>query len=183
VSTAERIREAALHEFEESGVLRFRVSSVAARAGCATSVLYHHFASREGLLYSAMVEFVDRLVRSSGARTEVELDDARSAGDVGAYLRRAEARSSTVAARWEADTLAVVRGLSSASLALQAAVSSLDATTARARRDVVAELRSRGLLGERTDDVAVALTLEAVTERWSAGRPVDLFDVEQSLTR
>ena len=60
MSTREEILSAAVAEVLERDESEFRVTVVAKNAGCATSVLYHYFGSREGLIDSAYISILNQ---------------------------------------------------------------------------------------------------------------------------
>ncbi|HEX8093196.1 TetR/AcrR family transcriptional regulator [Jatrophihabitans sp.] len=62
VSTRERIVAAAVSLFAERGFDATSVNEVVLRAGVAKGALYHHFASKDDLLYEVYRELVDRQV-------------------------------------------------------------------------------------------------------------------------
>src|SRR3954454_25026574 len=59
-STRDRIVAAAVSLFAEQGFDATSVTEVVARAGVAKGALYHHFASKDDLLYEVYRELVDR---------------------------------------------------------------------------------------------------------------------------
>jgi AcrR family transcriptional regulator len=60
ISTRQRIVRAAVTLFAEQGFDATSVSQVVARAGVAKGALYHHFASKDDLLYEVYRELVER---------------------------------------------------------------------------------------------------------------------------
>ncbi len=60
IGTRQRIVAAAVALFAEQGFDATSVTEVVARAGVAKGALYHHFASKDDLLYEVYRELVDR---------------------------------------------------------------------------------------------------------------------------
>ena len=170
VPTRERIREAAFGEFVAKGESGFRVSAVASVAGCATSVLYHHYGSRAGLIEAAMTEVATRVATSVATRGAESVDAARSSADLASFLVGARERAKDPSRLREEALLAHVRGSGSESEAVASALTRIGAARDESLAGQVAVLRARGMLKDDVDDVIVFAVLDGLDARWRDGR-------------
>lgn len=87
-ATKRRVLQAAKHEFARHGFAGARIDSIAARAKANKQMIYHYFASKEGL-YLAVLEEAYGHIRRSEAALQVE------------HLEPAEALKTMVRFTWE----------------------------------------------------------------------------------
>ncbi|MDT0259930.1 TetR/AcrR family transcriptional regulator [Jatrophihabitans lederbergiae] len=78
LSTRERIVASALALFAEQGFDATSVNQIVVRAGVAKGALYHHFASKDDLLYEVSRELVDRQLDGMNAILADRQDTART---------------------------------------------------------------------------------------------------------
>jgi AcrR family transcriptional regulator len=169
VATRDRILEAAVEEFlakDESG---FRVTAVAKQAGCATSVLYHHFESRSGLIDAVLVELVERLAQADEAAGDLAADAAREASDLEAFLTQLHALAERSERQRERSVDVRVRGAAQVRPRVLAALAQLQQRRRAVRATVVSILRDRALVRLDVEAVVVALALDGLDERWRSG--------------
>ncbi len=81
MSTRDEILAAAVKEVRDRDEASFRVAQVSKSAGCATSVLYHYFGSREGLIDAALVEIVVQETQDMLAFVQLASEAAENSDD------------------------------------------------------------------------------------------------------
>lgn len=155
---------------EEGGVDAVTLPAVAERAGCARTLVYRYFASREELLAGVLRDYVDRLdarIPEPAQRAAVETFIAASADADPAPLR------DLVAAFWDVQ---VAAGLGGAILRAMPPLSPqievlIDDSRERFERRVTDPLRAAGL-SETESQIAVDLMIASFVRlalRWRAG--------------
>lgn len=155
---------------EEGGVDAVTLPAVAERAGCARTLVYRYFASREDLLAGVLRDYVERLdarLPERAQRAAVETFLAASAGADPAPLRE------LIAAFWEVQVAAglggaILRAMPPSSPQLE---SLIDDSRRRFERRITAPLRAAGL-SENESRVAVDVMIASfvgLALRWRAG--------------
>jgi AcrR family transcriptional regulator len=138
---------------------------VARSAGCATSVLYHYFVSRAGLIDAAMMEAVMHLAPSISTSTSESVESARRARDLNEWLE-IERQKASDPQRLKREALFLhVRGAASEGSIVDA-LAHIDALRDASRAKVMAILRERGFIRSDLDDIIVARALEGLGSRW-----------------
>jgi AcrR family transcriptional regulator len=165
VTTRDRIRDAAFAEFVAKGEAGFRVSAVAKVAGCATSVLYHYYVSRSGLIDAAMMEAVMRLAPSAAATVSDSKENAVNSPDFRTWLETEKVKALGPDRIRDEMLISHVRGAAKDSAIIEG-LAHIDAARDAGRLEVVAVLRQRGWLRDDLDDVIVLRALEGLGSRW-----------------
>jgi AcrR family transcriptional regulator len=152
VGAEERIRAAALDEFVTHGVTAFRVTSVATSAGCATSVLYHHFGSREGLLEAAVAQYFVSAAEAEDVRRAELVARARSATTLAELLGDLPSNGAD-------ERAAIARTYAGDSEEVASAAEAYDRAIEITGLEVASTLVARGLADGRTGGAILALLI------------------------
>jgi AcrR family transcriptional regulator len=174
VGAEERIRAAAAEEFMAHGASGFRVTSVARAAGCATSVLYHHFGSRDGLLAVAAVQCLERATSAEDERRGALVARARGARSLESVLL-------ALASAENDERTSLARCYASASSEVASAQRSLDESRESTAREVATALISRGLADDRDGGVLLALVVRLLLSTPSAVVPSEVTAAASAL--
>lgn len=86
MTARDEILAAAARELREGDEASFRVSEVARAAGCATSVLYHHFGSRAGVIDAGYLAVVREEIELHEREAHRVFDLAERADDLGGFV-------------------------------------------------------------------------------------------------
>jgi AcrR family transcriptional regulator len=166
VSTRDEILAAAVTEVRERDESAFRVTIVAKSAGCATSVLYHYFGSREGLIDAALVQIV--IEESAGVRESLQLASvaAESSTDVIEMLVSYVQFAHSPDRRGDRSLQARLLGAAQTRPAVRTAYQQYGKLVMQANRLLLSTLADKGLIRSDLNLDAVALTLRAVDFGW-----------------
>ena len=161
-ATRDVILDASVQEFLARGEAGFRVMHVARMAGCATSVLYHHFGSREGLIDAALISIIreEEVIVREGV--QARLMAATLAEDAIMILREYAKR--TLGADQGADRknrAQLVYGALTRP-AVREAYQDLVEYIMRSNIEFVEVLKRKGMLRPELDSGAVALYLRVI---------------------
>jgi AcrR family transcriptional regulator len=123
-----------------------RVTSIARTAGCATSVLYHHFGSREGVVEAAFEHLVHEETALRRADSTALVAIAASATDLDDAVSRLATRTPSSTVADPAALLRRVRGSAVTHAALAEELGAYEDVGTEQRREVARILVDRGLL-------------------------------------
>ena len=162
MSTRDEILEAAITEIRERDEASFRVTVVAKNAGCATSVLYHYFGSREGLIDAALVQIMTQETEKHRANSRLTTEFADSYDDAVSlfvdYARTAHSPERQAARILRARLL----GAAQTRPALREVARKFGDRTDAQNVLILRRLSERGLIRDDIDISALSLCLRAL---------------------
>ncbi len=178
MSTKDEILAAAVKEVRERDESAFRVTIVAKNAGCATSVLYHYFGSREGLIDAALVKIV--IEESAGVRESLRLASqaAETSTDAIEMLVSYVKFAHSPDRRTERSLRARLLGAAQTRPIVRAAYQEFGQLATQANQALLTTLADKGLIRTDLNLNAVALTLRALDFGWVLEELNDHSDVE-----
>ena len=178
MSTRDEILAAAVKEVRERDESAFRVTIVAKNAGCATSVLYHYFGSREGLIDAALVQIV--IEESAGVRESIRLAclAAETSTDAIEMLVSYVKFAHSPDRRPERSLRARLLGAAQTRPVVRDAYQQYGELATQANRALLVTLAEKGLIRTDLNLNAVALTLRALDFGWVLEEANDETDVE-----
>ena len=162
MTTRDEILSAAVHEIRTRDEASFRVTVVAKQAGCATSVLYHYFGSREGLIDAALVQLANQeagIIRSLSALTE---EFAESYQDFESFLVVYTKTAHSPERRASRAVRARLLGAAQTRPALREEAREFGEQTNEINESILSRLSGRGLIRPDVDIRALSLCLRAL---------------------
>lgn len=166
VSARDDIIAATVAELRERDESSFRVTAVARGAACATSVLYHYFGSRDGLLDVGYGALVDEEIAAHEAYARVAFDVAERARDAGEFVREVAADSSSASRRTSRRQRGRLLGAAQTRPGVRDAFAAYGEQVAATNRAVVRRLQDRGLVRRDLDPAALAFFLRVLEDAW-----------------
>jgi AcrR family transcriptional regulator len=166
MSTRDEILAAAVREVRERDESAFRVTIVAKNAGCATSVLYHYFGSREGLIDAALVQIV--IEESNGVREALALASqaAETSTDAIEMLVNYVMFAHSPDRRADRSLRARLLGAAQTRPTVRRAFQEFGRLSTEANRNLLTTLADKGLIRKDLDIRALALTLRSLDFGW-----------------
>jgi AcrR family transcriptional regulator len=178
MSTRDEIVEACVREIREHDEASFRVAVVAKNAGCATSVLYHYFGSRDGLIDAALIAIVSDETRSLLEFVELTTDAVESADDAIEFMVDYAAYAHSSARRANRALRARLLGASQTRPAVRKAFCEFGDLVAITNEAMILKLRDKGLIRHDLDIAAVTLCMRALDYGWALDDINDVPRVE-----
>lgn len=166
MSARDDIIAATVKELAARDESSFRVTAVAKAASCATSVLYHYFGSRDGLLDAGYCALVDQELTAHEGYARAAFDAADRARDVGEFTQFVAAASLAPARRESRRQRARLLGASQTRPQVREAFAAYGEQVAATNRVVARRLQDRGLVRKDLDVAAVALWLRILDDAW-----------------
>ncbi len=166
MSTRDEILAAAVREVRERDEAAFRVTIVAKNAGCATSVLYHYFGSRDGLIDAALVQIM--IEESNGIREALLLASqaAETSTDAIEMLVNYVMFAHSPERRGDRSLRARLLGASQTRPTVRRAFQEFGRLSTDANRSLLAILAAKGLIRTDLDLRALALVLRSLDFGW-----------------
>ncbi len=166
MSTRDEILAAAVKEVRERDEAAFRVTIVARNAGCATSVLYHYFGSREGLIDAALVEIVYQLTETLREFARGVTAIINDSSDVVSLMTDYARFAHSPDRRPDRALRARLIGLAQTRPAVRDALQAMFKVTKDANEEMLMRLLDRGLIREDVDIPSVTLMMRALDFGW-----------------
>ncbi len=166
MATRDTILQAAVNEIRERDESSFRVTAVAKAAGCATSVLYHYFGSREGLIDAALVQIVieeTHVLRSFAVATS---EAAESADDVIELMVSYARIAHDPSRRGDRGLRARLLGAAQSRPAVRQEYARFAEAAQVGNIAVIETLKRKGLVSHQIDSAAAALCMRALDFGW-----------------
>jgi AcrR family transcriptional regulator len=166
MSTRDEICRACGQELLGRTETEFRVTAVAKSAGCATSVLYHYFDSRDRLVDAGFGALVDAASEAHEAEAHELFEIADRATDFAAFLGAFLAFSSRAERRDVRALRARLLGASQTRPEVRAHFAAYGERVAATHRAILRRLQDRGQLRTDVDVAALALVLRVLEDGW-----------------
>jgi AcrR family transcriptional regulator len=166
VTARDDIIASTVEELRNRDESSFRVTAVAIGAACATSVLYHYFGSRDGLLDAGYGALVDEEIAAHESYARVAFDVAERVHDAGEFVREVAADSSAPHRRISRRQRARLLGAAQTRLGVRSAFAAYGEQVAATNRAVVRRLQDRGLVRRDLDPASLALLLRLLEDAW-----------------
>ena len=158
----EEILASAVHEFLERDEATFRVAAVAKRAGCATSVLYHYFGSKEGLIDAALIAIITDEVTELREWVRVSTEGAESASDAVELIVTFASWAHSPTRRTNRSIRARLVGACQTKPAVREAFCDYGRLVAATNESLIEILRDKGLVRTDLDTAALGLLMRCL---------------------
>jgi AcrR family transcriptional regulator len=166
MSTRDEILAAAVTEVRQRDEAAFRVATVAKNAGCATSVLYHYFGSRDGLIDAALVEIVVQETEDLRTFVQIASEAVENSRDAIELLVTYAQYAHSPDRRANRSLRARLIGACQTRPAVREAFRSFGELVASINETMLIKLRDKGLLRTDIDVGALVLCLRALDYGW-----------------
>lgn len=166
VATRDVILQAAVKEIRERDEASFRVTAVAKAAGCATSVLYHYFGSREGLIDAALVAIVTEETNMLREFATLSFQAAQDTDDAVELMVNYALIAHDPSRRVDRALRARLVGAAQTRPSVRAEYAKYSDLAQHQNMQIIDTLKSKGLIREEVSSSAASLVMRALDYGW-----------------